>query len=146
VISWRVLAIDPMLIQSFVGKLGAQLVARAFGFGSAKAGSVGLRLLLRLISLSALLEALQVDHIPHRRLHHADNGAQEADRASPLSIAIASAAKPAFSFAEHPLVGSAIMNSSYSPSDSIKKNIALWKNVAFSSNTSALYHVRAQRQ
>jgi hypothetical protein len=111
VISWQVLAIDPMLIQSFVGALSAQLVERAFGFGSAKTRSVGLRLLLRLMSLSALLESLQVNHIPHAELHHADNGGREADRTSTLPIAIASVAKPALSFAERPLVGSAIMNS-----------------------------------
>jgi hypothetical protein len=111
VISWQILAIDPMLIQSFVGALGAQFVKRALGFGSAKARSVGLRLLLRLSSLSALLESLQVDHIPHAGLHHAGNGGQEADLTSTLSIAIASVAKPALSFAERPLVGSAIMNS-----------------------------------
>jgi hypothetical protein len=133
VISWQVLAIDPMLIQSFVGVLDAQLVERAFGFGSAKARSIGLRLLLRLISHSALLESLQVDHIPHAGLHQADNGGQEAisrwplwphralkrfsvsgnpvDLTSTLSIAIASVAKPTLSFAERPLVGSAIMNS-----------------------------------
>jgi len=111
VISWQILAIDPMLIQSFVGALGAQLVERAFGFGSAKTRSVGLRLLLRLTSFGALLESLQVDHISHAGLHHADNGGQEADLTSTLSIAIASVAKPALNFAERPLVGSAIMNS-----------------------------------
>jgi len=111
VISWQILAIDPMLIQSFVGVLGAQFVERAFGFGSAKARSVGLRLLLRLTSFGALLEPLQVDHIPHAGLHHADNGGQEADLTSTLSIAIASVAKPVLNFAERPLVGSVIMNS-----------------------------------
>jgi hypothetical protein len=111
VISWQILAIDPVLIQSFVGALSAQLVERAFGFGSAKARSVGLRLLLRLISLSALLETFQVDHIPHAGLHHADNGGREADRMSALSIANASVAKPALNFAERRLVDSAIMNS-----------------------------------
>jgi hypothetical protein len=125
VISWQVLAIDPMLIQMFVGALGAQLVQSAFGFGPAKARSVGLRLLLRLISLSSPLESLQVDHIPHAGLHHSDNGGQEVDLTSTLSIAIASIVKPARSFAKRRLVGSVIMNSPYSLCDSIKKNVAL---------------------
>jgi hypothetical protein len=62
---------DAMLIQQVVGATGALLVQNAFGFGSAKSRAIGLSLLFRLLSLSAFLETLQIDHIPHATLHHA---------------------------------------------------------------------------
>jgi hypothetical protein len=61
---------DAMLIQEVAGARGALLVQNAFGFGPAKPRAIGLGLLLRLLSLSALLETFQIDYIPHVSLHH----------------------------------------------------------------------------
>ena len=60
-----------MLIQQVVGAAGALLVPHAFGSGSAESRPIGFSLLFRLLPLSALLESLQVDYIPHASLHHA---------------------------------------------------------------------------
>src|SRR6266404_9663934 len=63
-----------MLIQQLVRALGAPFLQNAFGFGSAKPGPVGFGLFGRLFPLGALLESLQVDHVPHACLHHPANG------------------------------------------------------------------------
>lgn len=60
-----------MLIQQVLGAACAALVLNAFGFGSAKPRTIGCGLFLRLIPRGALLELLQIDHIPHAGPHHA---------------------------------------------------------------------------
>jgi hypothetical protein len=60
-----------MLIQEVVGAAYALFVPHAFGFGSAKPRPIGFSLLFRLMPFGALLEALQVDYIPHASLHYA---------------------------------------------------------------------------
>jgi hypothetical protein len=54
-----------MLFQQVVRALGAPFVQNAFGFGSAEPRAVGVGLFRRLLSFSALLKSLQVDHVPH---------------------------------------------------------------------------------
>jgi hypothetical protein len=67
VISWRILAVDEMLIEQVVGTVCTLLVEAAFGLGSAELDTIYLGLLCRLFLYGALLEALQVDQVPHRR-------------------------------------------------------------------------------
>src|SRR3981189_766589 len=59
-----------MLIQAGAGARLGLFVQSAFRFGSAEPGGVGIGVFCRLLSLEALLESLQVDHIPHARPSH----------------------------------------------------------------------------
>jgi hypothetical protein len=59
-----------MLVQQFGGALLALLVAGAFGFAAAKAGTIGLGLFRRSIPFRALLELFQIDGFPHDHFHH----------------------------------------------------------------------------
>lgn len=54
-----------MLIEQIAGTVGAQLIERPFGFGSAKPRPVGVGLFRRLFTLAPLLKSLEVDHVPH---------------------------------------------------------------------------------
>jgi hypothetical protein len=58
-----------VLVQRFAGAFCALLVARALGPGTAKPGTVGLGLFLRLVSRRALSKSIQVDGLPHA-YHH----------------------------------------------------------------------------
>jgi len=49
----------------------APFVQDAFGFGSAKPRTIGCGLLLRSVPRGALLELLQIDHVPHAGPHYA---------------------------------------------------------------------------
>ena len=68
-ISWRILAVDEMLIQQIVGTTCPLLVQEAFGFAPAELGTIDLGLLCRLIPRGALLEAPQINQIPHDCSH-----------------------------------------------------------------------------
>src|SRR5260370_36993247 len=106
-----------MLIEQLACALGAPLLQNAFGFGSAKPGPVGFGLFRRLISLSALLKSLQVDHVPHACLHHPANGGQ---------------AKFSRRRRRSRLAGSVVIQKSPSlPSDSIKQYVPLCENKIF---------------
>jgi hypothetical protein len=59
-----------MLVQQFGGAFLALLVAGAFGFAAAKAGTIGLGLFRRAIPFRALLELFQIDGFPHDHSHH----------------------------------------------------------------------------
>jgi hypothetical protein len=59
-----------MLIQQFAGAVLALLIAGAFGFGAAKACTIGLGLFRRPIPFRALPELLQIDGFPHNHFHH----------------------------------------------------------------------------
>ena len=54
-----------MLIQKLVGAAGAQIVQRAFGFGSAKSRPIGVSLFCRLFAFAAFLESFQINKVPH---------------------------------------------------------------------------------
>src|SRR5262244_2489202 len=55
-----------MLVEKIACTLDAFCVSGAFGFAAAEAHAVGLGLLRRLLAFAALLEALQIDNVPHR--------------------------------------------------------------------------------
>jgi hypothetical protein len=59
-----------MLIKQITGAILVPFIAGTFGFGAAKACTIGLGLFRRSISFGALLELLQIDGFPHDHLHH----------------------------------------------------------------------------
>src|SRR5882757_6771982 len=66
-----------------------RFIVCAFGFGAAKARTVGVGLFRRLFPLVALLESFQVDDVPHARLHHSAARRQKRSRcaqAKPMVI------------------------------------------------------------
>jgi hypothetical protein len=58
-----------MLIQQIAGTACTLLFQRALGFAAAELDTIGLGLLGRLMPRGALLEALQIDQIPHDLSH-----------------------------------------------------------------------------
>src|SRR5260370_27468200 len=116
-----------MLTQHLVRALGAPFLQNAFGFGSAKPGPVGFGLFGRLFPLGALLESLQVDHVPHACLHHPANGEAKFLRRRKWSR----------------LAGLVVIQKSpsLSSSDSITKYVPLCENEIF-----VLYHAPARRR
>src|SRR6266702_2325177 len=69
-----------MLVEQPVDAVTALFVADTFGLGATKPRAIGLRLLCRLLALVALLEALQVDNVPHARPRH--SATRKSDRVS----------------------------------------------------------------
>jgi hypothetical protein len=61
-----------MLIEQITGAVLALFIAASFGFGAAKACTIGLGLFRRSISFGALLELPQIDGFPHDHLHHSN--------------------------------------------------------------------------
>jgi hypothetical protein len=62
-----------MLVQQIVGARGLQLIQRALRFSSAKPDTVGIGLFCGLFSFTALLEALQINQVPHVKTPSAGN-------------------------------------------------------------------------
>jgi hypothetical protein len=57
--------VQGMLVQQIVGAFGLRFVQRALRFSSAKPDTVGIGLFCGLFSFTALLEALQINQVPH---------------------------------------------------------------------------------
>jgi hypothetical protein len=57
-----------VLIEHVAGARAVSLIDNAFGFGSSESRTINVGLLRRLLAFGALLEALQIDYVPHAGL------------------------------------------------------------------------------